>query len=307
MECNHEVKELIIVGGGPAGITAAIYAARMKRCVWMFYETLAGQATLTGSIRNYPGFAMTSGLDFAAKLGDHLNDYDLQPRAEKVLEVSKAGGLFEVRTAKGLYRSKAVIIASGARHRTLGVPGEREYTGRGVAYCAICDAPFYKDKDVSVVGGGNSALTTALELEKYASKVYLVTLNDTMTGEQTLIDLVKSSPKIELLARSRAKGISGDGSVKALDVETQGAARRIAVQGVFVEVGYEANSGIIDAGKNDRGEIMVDEANRTSVEGAFAAGDVTDTRVKQIIVAAGEGAKAALSASEYLTRAAGRV
>jgi alkyl hydroperoxide reductase subunit F len=302
MKCNHDIKEIIVVGAGPAGITAAIYAARQKRCIWVFYETLGGQATLTDDIENYSGFRMISGADFAFKLKDHLDEYDLQPMEEKVREVTRKGELFEVETNKGLYKSRAVIIATGARHKALNIEGEKEFTGKGVAYCSICDAPLFNRKDVAVIGGGNSALTTALELEKYANKEYLVTLNEEMYGDQILVDKIKSSSKIEFICCSKIKKINGDKFVRSIDIETGRTPRTINVQGVFVEIGYVANSEIIDVKKNEKGEVMINERNETSIPGAFAAGDVSNTKVKQILVAAAEGAKAALSASEYISR-----
>jgi thioredoxin-disulfide reductase len=305
VKCEQEIKDIIIVGGGPAGITSAIYAARMKRCVWMLYEVLAGQASLTSNIENYTGFRMISGTDFTNTLQAHLDDYDLQPMKEKVLEIRKNDGLFEVRTEGHLYKSKAVIIAAGARHRELGVPGEMEYLGHGVAYCVLCDAPFFRNKDVVVAGGGNSALTTALELVKYANKIYLISRNEDLRGEQTLIDAVKASEKIEVICCAKILKITGDKFVNGIEFEAKGESKKLDVRGVFIEIGYIPNSEIVEVKKNDRNEIIINEKNETSEEGIFAAGDVTSIEIKQIVVAAGEGAKAALAASEYLDRMGG--
>jgi len=302
MICKHDIKEIIIIGAGPAGITAAIYAARKKKCVWMFYETLAGQASLTDNIENYAGFKMVSGNEFSKKLKEHLDEYDLQPREEKVFEVKKKGKLFFVRTNKAIYKSKAVIIASGARHKNLNVPGEKDFIGKGVAYCAICDAPLFNNKDVAVIGGGNTALTTALELDKYARKIYLITINEEMHGEETLISKVKASSKIEFICCSKISAIKGDKFVKSIEIEDKKGARIIDVKGVFVGIGYIPNSEIADVNKNKNNEIIIDGKNETSVKGLFAAGDVSAVTVKQIIVASGEGAKAALYASDYVEK-----
>jgi NADH-dependent peroxiredoxin subunit F len=180
-----------------------------------------------------------------------------------------------------------------------------EFLGHGVAYCVICDAPFFRNKDVAVVGGGNSALTTALELTKYASRIYLLSKNEALMGEKTLIEMVKGSEKIEFVPSAKILKITGDKFVNGIDFEVKGVAKNLEVRGVFIEIGYIPNSEITDVMKNDRNEIVINEKNETSEEGIFAAGDVTNIEIKQIVVAAGEGAKAALAASQYLGRIGG--
>ncbi|MBU1616631.1 MAG: FAD-dependent oxidoreductase [Candidatus Margulisbacteria bacterium] len=295
--------DLIIVGGGPAGITASVYAARKKISFAILAKEIGGQAAWSGNIENYLGFQLISGPDLVKKFSDHLNQYKFDLReGSEAIRVEKDGGNFKTILSNGeQLLSRTVLIASGKRPKKLDVPGEKEYLGRGVAYCATCDGPLFAGKAVAIVGGGNSALDAAIQMEKIAEKVYLVNIAPDLTGDQVMIDKVKGSNKVEIINNSKAEEIMGDQFVKAIKVAGPGQTKVLKVEGVFVEIGLIPNSGLIDCvKKNDHGEIMINSAAETSCPGVFAAGDVTDVPAKQIIIAAGDGAKAALSAFSYL-------
>jgi alkyl hydroperoxide reductase subunit F len=234
-----------------------------------------------------------------------LKDYDVTTAEEKVEKIGKNKGMFKIETDKNIYEGKTVIIASGGRQRKLGIPGEEEFLNKGVAYCATCDAPLFRDKEVAIIGGGNSALEAAIQLESYAKKIYLVLRKHDLKGEDILIDKVNTFKNLETVHCTNIKEIKGKVFVESIVVnqdDPKKQTREIPVQGVFVEIGYIPNSELADVKKNDYNEIIINNKNETSMKGMFAAGDVTDVAVKQIIVAAGEGSKAALSAAEYLAR-----
>ncbi|HTY13421.1 MAG TPA: FAD-dependent oxidoreductase [Candidatus Omnitrophota bacterium] len=298
-----ESRELIIIGAGPAGITAAVYAARKKMDFMVLTDDIGGQAAWSGSIENYTGYQLISGPDLVAKFEEHLGKYrfDLQEgvRAEKVLKDND--DLLVKATDGKEYRARTVIIASGKNPKALGVPGESEFKNRGVTYCATCDGPLFAGKEVAVIGGGNSALDAALQLIKIASRVHVINLADELTGDPVMKEKLSVSANCEIINSAKVVGISGGKFVEMIAIETGGKRRKIPAQGVFIEIGVTPNSSMIDiVKKNEQGEILIDCASRTSVAGIFAAGDVTNVPEKQIIVAAGEGAKAALSAFRYL-------
>ncbi|MBA7599061.1 NADH dehydrogenase [subsurface metagenome] len=219
--------------------------------------------------------------------------------------IEKTDEGFKVKTAKGIHESRALIIASGAKPRKLNVPGEQEFKNRGVTYCATCDAPLFPDKDVVVIGSGNSGLDATLQLMKIANKIYLIERGPRLTGDEVMMrEKVERSDKVTVLTNTKVLEISGDKFVTGVTVEREGKQEMLGVQGVFIEIGYIPNSEFAAevVKLNERKEIVVDDRCRTSVDGIFAAGDVTDVPQKQIIVAAGEGAKAALCAHEYLQR-----
>lgn len=294
--------EAIVIGGGPAGITAGIYLARRKFCTLILYEELGGQASKTADIENYSGFRLISGPEFADKLKDHLDEYDIKAKPESALKIKKTKTGFEVHTKENIYKTKSIIFASGSRPRKLKIPGEEEFLNKGVAYCATCDAPLFNGKDVAIIGGGNSALGAAMQLEKYANKIYMITINDELKGEAVLIDKINKSKKIEIVCCSNITEIKGNVFVESLVIEKDKKEQEIKVGGVFVEIGYISNSEIFNGELNDKKEVIINKKNETSIPGIFAAGDVSDVSVKQIIVAAGEGAKAAINCSEYLNR-----
>lgn len=297
------MKDTIIIGAGPAGITAAVYAARKMMDFAVITGDLGGQAAWSGDIENYTGYQFISGPDLAQKFREHLSQYKFELlEGVNVSRVEKSGDNFRVITEENKeYSARTLIVASGKRPRQLNVPGEAEYKNRGLTYCATCDAPLFAGKAVAVAGGGNSALDAVLQLVKIAPKIYLINLADQLTGDPVMQAKVSGSAKVEIMNRTKVVAIFGDKFVKGITVESGGAKRQIAVEGVFVEAGLTPNSEFIDfAAKNELGEIIVDCAGQTSVPGLCAAGDVTTVPEKQIIIAAGEGAKAALAAFRYL-------
>jgi len=297
--------DLIIIGAGPAGITAAIYAARKRMNFLVIAKDVGGQAALSADVENYTGYQYVTGFELAKKFEEHMREFKIEVRdGEEVVEVKKKGEVIDVRTGRGAYESRALIIATGARPRTLNVPGEREFKNRGVTYCATCDAPLFADMDVAVIGGGNSALDATLQLMKIADKIYLININPSFRGDEVMIEKVKASDKVTILYSTKTLEVLGDKMVTGLRAEREGKQEILNVRGVFIEIGYIPNSdfvaGLVE--RNERGEIVVDDRNRTNIPGIFAAGDVTSVPQKQIIVAAGEGAKAALGAYEYLAK-----
>ncbi|MBT4165410.1 FAD-dependent oxidoreductase [archaeon] len=299
---KKKVYDVVIVGGGPAAISSAIYLARRNLCVLMVYGVLGGQASTTADIENYVGFKFITGEEFTKRLNEHLKEYDISCQKEIVKIVKAKGSLFSVEGEENNYIGKAVIISSGARQRKLGVPGEAEFLNKGVAYCATCDAPLFRNKEVAIIGGGNSALEAAIQLESYSKKIYLVIRGKELKGEAVLINKVKGFDNVEVVPSASIKEIKGSKFVEKIIVEQEGSSKELDVQGVFVEIGYIPNSEIIEIKKNERNEIMISNKNETSIKGVFAAGDVTEIPTKQIIVSAGEGAKAAISAADYLAR-----
>ena len=295
------MKELVIVGAGPAGITAAIYAARKQLDFSVISSDIGGQAAWSGDIENYTGYQFITGPDLAIKFREHLQNFSFEllegSSAEKI---EKAAAGFRVKTSDGkTIDSRTLIIASGKRPKPLNVPGEAEFKNRGVTYCATCDGPLFSGKAVAVIGGGNSALDAALQMMKIASKVHLINIEKELGGDPVMREKVVSAKNVEVMNHAKTLSISGDRFVTGIEVEKFG---RIPVEGVFVEIGLLPNSGMIDfVDKNEAGEIVVNCAAETSHPGVFAAGDVTNVQEKQIIIAAGEGSKAALAAFRYLS------
>jgi alkyl hydroperoxide reductase subunit F len=301
----QEVYDLIIVGAGPAGITASVYAVRKGLSVLVISQDVGGQALWSGDVENYTGFRFLSGPQLVEKFQEHLDHYGIVPRVfERVKSVAKAAAdeCFDVSSETGVYRARAVIVATGKRPRRLGVPGEEEFRNRGVAFCATCDGPLFKGKDVAVIGGGNSALDAALSLMKICNRVTVVNAASVLTGDPIMATKVMAAPNVVVMNAAQVTSIAGDDRVRTLSVKTVEEETVIPLSAVFVEIGLIPNADAVAcAEKNVVGEIVVDAHNRTSCEGLFAAGDVTDVPEKQIVIAAGEGAKAALSVFNWLS------
>jgi len=296
--------DLIIIGGGPAGLTAAVYAARKKLDLVVLTKEFGGQPMWTMDIENYMGYQFISGPELMTKFEEQARRHIENIVYEEATGIARnQDGTFTVTTESGKYNGKTVIIASGKRPRRLEVPGEIEFTGRGVSYCATCDGPLFANKLVAVVGGGNSALQAAIELSTVAKKVYLVARSQ-YSADPVVIDKLKQASNVEELQGYISKGIYGNQFVEKIVIASKDnrETQELIVQGIFVEIGLKPNSdfaaGLVEL--NNRNEIIVDCRCRTGVPGLFAAGDVTDGIDKQIVIAAGDGAKAALVAYEYL-------
>ncbi len=304
-EDKSQIYDLLIIGGGPAGISAGIYAVRKNLRTLLISLDLGGQVLLTSEIGNFIGYQYISGRELAEKFTEHLRSLPISLRVpDEVISLKWEGGLFFVETKfQGRYKGKAVIVATGKRPRSLDVPGERELTGRGVSYCVTCDAPLFVNKDTAVIGGGNSAVSAALDLSKVANKVYLI-VRSQLRADPVLLEKLDKTEKIEKLIGFIPKAIEGRSKVEGIVIKNVATEeeRKIPLQGVFVEVGLIPNSDFLKGlvKTNELGEIIVTSNCETSQEGIFACGDVTNVAGKQIIIACGEGAKAALGAYRYL-------
>ena len=299
--------DLIIIGAGPAGMTAAVYAARKKLNTLLISYDIGGQVLWTAGIENYMGYQFIEGLELMKKFEEQVKQFPLDMKTgQRVSSLSQTDGGFEVRTDKGeSYRTKVALIATGKRPRQLNVPGEEKLKGRGVTYCAICDGPLFAGENVAVIGGGNSALEAAEDMVKIAEHIYLVSLTP-LTGDQILIDKVTAASNLTMFLEHEVLEIKGESRVEAIKIRDLKSKqeREFDVGGIFIEIGLIPNSEPFKetVRLNHLGEVEVNCANETGIPGLFAAGDVTNVPEKQIVVAAGEGAKATLKAHRYLQR-----
>ncbi len=298
-----KIYDLVIIGAGPAGITAAVYAARKKMDPLVITKDIGGQASLSGDIQNYTGYQFITGPELAIKFEEHMRKFNFEIKEnEEVKELISKKSTFLVKTDRDNYQAKTVIVASGKRSRELGVTGEREFKNKGLTYCATCDGPLFAGRDVAVIGGGNSALDAALQLIKIANKIYVINITDNLTGDGIMQEKIRADKKVFIFNNSRVKEILGDSFVQAIKIEEDKEEKVLDVQGIFVEIGLIPNSDFASyLEKNERKEIIVNQRNETNIPGIFAAGDVTNVPEKQIIIAAGEGAKAVLSTFRYLS------
>ena len=304
--------EVLIVGGGPAGAAAAVYAARKGIRTGIAAERFGGQVNDTMAIENFISVTETDGPKFAAALEQHVKAYDVDimnmQRAEKLIPASEPGGLIELQLANGAtLKSRSVILSTGARWRNVNVPGEAEYKNKGVAYCPHCDGPLFKGKRVAVIGGGNSGVEAAIDLAGIVAHVTLIEFGDALRADAVLVAKLKSLPNVVIHTQAQTTELTGDGSkLNGLTYtdRASGTSHHIELEGVFVQIGLVPNTewlkGTVELSKH--GEIVVDAKGATNVPGVFAAGDVTTVPYKQIIIATGEGAKAALSAFDHLIR-----
>src|SRR3989338_4481234 len=303
------IYDLIIIGGGPAGMTAGIYTARQKLKTLLITKDFGGQmAKKAVSIENYPGFEEISGLELIQLFEKHLRSHEIDIEINAVKNVKKSGDVFLLMTAdRKEFKSKAVIVASGADPRPLEVEGEKEFICKGVSYCVSCDGPLFADKTVVVIGGGNAGFEAALSLSNYAKKVYILESGEKIRAEKSIQDQVKKIAKITVIIGSVIQKIQGKTFVESIIYQEKTSKKLVTleVQGIFVEIGSQpATSFVKDlVDFNEKDEIVVDpKTSQTRTRGLFSAGDVDDVPYKQVVIACGEGAKAAISASIYLQK-----
>ncbi len=295
--------DLVILGAGPAGITASVYAARKRLNFLVISKDIGGQAAISWDIENYTGYQFITGQQLASNFKEHMDSFNIAVNMpEKVKEIKKEAVLVRIITERSEYLSRSLIIATGARSRLLRVKGEEEFKNKGLTYCVTCDGPLFKGKIVAVVGGGNSAVEAALQMVKISPKVYVININSQLEADSIAVEKLKSFSNVEVFNNSKVKKIYGDEFVKGIEVEKNNQIYNLDVRGVFAEIGLIPNSDFIHPLKlNERGEIDIDFCNNTNIEGIFAAGDVSSVCEKQIIIACGEGSKASLKAFRYLS------
>lgn len=301
------IYDLIIIGGGPAGITAGIYAARQKLNTLLITKVFGGQvARKAVAIENYPGFEEISGLELIQKLEKHLRKQKIDIERDEVGKLKKKNNHFIVTTkSKNKFESKTVIIASGADPRPLEVPGEKEFIGRGLSYCTVCDGPLFSDKTVAIIGGGNAGFEAAIFLSKIAKKIYILEYNPKVGADEINQERVKKTGRVKVITNAALKQIKGKEFVDLIIYQDRKTKKDItlSLEGVFVEIGSQPATsfvgGLVDF--NEKDEIKVEfETCQTKTPGLFAVGDVNVGKYKQIVTAAGEGAKAALAAYSHL-------
>jgi alkyl hydroperoxide reductase subunit F len=301
--------ELMIIGCGPAGMTAAVYAARKKLNTIVLSKDTGGQVNWTLGVENYMGYQLVEGAELMKKFEAQVKQFPVDMKiGQGIASLSTISGGFEAKMERGeTYQARAVIIATGKRPRPLNVPGEDKFIGRGVTYCAICDGPMFSEMKIAVIGGGNSALESVNDMVKIAEHVYMISLTP-LTGDQVLVDRAQNATNLTIYTEHEVLEITGDkfvDGIKIRGLKTK-EEKKLEVAGIFIEIGLIPNSYLAKglASLIHVGEIEVNCSNETNIPGLFAAGDVTTVPEKQIVVAAGEGAKAALRAHSYLQRLA---
>lgn len=297
--------DIIIIGAGPAGLTAAVYARRAEKSVLVLEKgVFGGQVTYSPLIENYPGFAAMSGNEFAEKLIDQALSQGADIEMETVTEIRDNGSSKTVVTEEGEHEAKAVIIATGVKHRQIGLPNENELVGEGVSYCAVCDGAFFRGQTVAVLGGGNSALQEAALLSETCKKVYVIQNLDYLTGEAKLAEKLKARDNVEFIMGTVISALNGEKSLESLTLrrEADGAESNLEVSGLFVAIGLiPGNAAFADiAGLDEWGYIDSDESCLTKTPGVFTAGDCRKKQIRQITTAAADGSVAALAACRYI-------
>ncbi len=291
--------DLIIIGGGTAGMTAALYARRAEKTVLLLEkETFGGQISSSPKVENYPGIPSVSGIDFSNALHDQIVSAGALVKRERVTAVTKTDGAFTVTTTQGEYVAKSIIIATGVKKRKLGAKGEDQLAGAGVSYCAVCDGAFFKNCDVAVIGGGSSALTSAVYLSAMASKVYLIHRRDTFRGEEAMVAALRQKSNVEFVLSDTVQEFLGEDELTGIKLAS---GKTLAVEGAFVTVGQVADNeifrGLVDLDQD--GYVVAGEDTMTKTAGVYAAGDCRTKDVRQLATAAADGAVAALKACAF--------
>lgn len=295
--------DIIIIGGGPAGLTAALYACRAnKKTLVIEKETFGGQITFSPKVENIPGFISLTGNEFAEKLVEQVLEQGADVESCEALEI-RDGDIKTVVTDDGEFKAKSVIIATGAKHRMLGVDGEEKYIGEGISFCAVCDGAFYKNKTVAVVGGGNSALQEAILLSDLAKKVYVVQNLDFLTGEKKLAEQLYKLENAEVITGVTVEAFLGETELRGIVIKNSaGESRELSIDGLFIAIGLipqnEAFKNVVEL--DGRGYAAIDESCEASTKGIFVAGDCRTKKIRQVTTAAADGAIAALAACDYI-------
>ncbi len=301
------VWDVVIIGGGPAGLAAALYAARALRSTVVLESNFpGGQIYTTGDVEDYPGIIHTTGPELSMMLKDHAEHFGARIEiGEEVVDVDFQPPIKRVRVASGKeYQGRTVIVATGAAPRTLGVPGEDELRGKGVSYCAVCDGPFFRERHVVVAGGGDAAFDEGLYLTKYASRVTIIHRRDAFRAQKVLVDRAMKNPKIDFILDTVIDRVNGNGAIESIDIRNvkSGATERLEIGGLFVYIGSDPNTSLFNSCVTiDRGGfINTDENMATDCDGVFVAGDVRRNPLKQVVTAGADGSIAALTADKYL-------
>ncbi|HUW67336.1 MAG TPA: thioredoxin-disulfide reductase [Candidatus Nanoarchaeia archaeon] len=298
------VYDVIIIGGGPAGLAAGIYAKRALMNTLLIEKVgIGGQIIKTHMLENYPGFPEISGMDLMQKMEEHVNKFELEIKFTEVLQIKDGSSVKTVVTSDGEIETKTVIIATGTHPKSLGIPGEQEFMGKGVSTCATCDGFFFKGKDVALVGGGDSAIVEALFLTKMVDKVYVIHRRDKLRAEKINQKKAFNNPKIEFVWNSNLIAIEGKDTVEKAVVQNKLTEEitELSVGGVFMYVGIKPNTDFVDADKDETGFIITKPDLSTSIPGVFCAGDCRTTLIRQVVTAVGDGALAAVSAEKYIS------
>ncbi len=303
--------DTIIIGAGPAGLTAGIYAARREMKALIIGKETGGQLVWAADIENYPGFSQISNTDLIQRMEKQVKGLGVEIKIGEISKIEKkADGTFIVYTNKEKFETKTVIVAIGLAPRRLAIPGEEKFSGKGVSYCANCDGPFFKGKSIAVIGGGNSAIDAAEIMSKIAKKVYLIHRQEEFKAFAAAVKEVRARDNVEIITNSELKEISGDQSVKKIKIlnNKTNEETEMDIDGVFIEVGRIAATDLVKdfADRNEKMEILVNEKCATKTDGLFAAGDVTQVPFKQITTATGQGTIAALAAYQYIQEKQGK-
>jgi alkyl hydroperoxide reductase subunit F len=306
---SGEVYDVLIAGAGPAGLTAGVYCARKMLNTIIISENIGGQALESWAIENYMGYRMITGEDLMKKFEEQVNTLNMRLELDRIVSISKEDDVFIIRTiSENTLKARALILAQGNRPKKLGVANEEQYLGRGLSICSTCDGPLYKGKRVAVVGGGNSALQTVVEMSEIAQSARLI-VRSIVRADPVYIRMLESKKNITVHLNTQITALHGDKFLSAITTRNEsGEEQKIELDGVFIEIGWLPNTDILDGfvALNEKKEIIIDINCHTSLAGVFAAGDVTSIKGKQIIIASGEGAKAALEAHEYLMKSESR-